>query len=77
MDANAARANVVEMMTSADQAPARESTWWREWRVISVAKSLSGMWGLRWRRGFHECVDRRWTISVVPSKMKSEQYSQR
>nr|CAN79143.1 hypothetical protein VITISV_040461 [Vitis vinifera] len=62
------------MMTLADQAPTRESAWQR---VISIAESLRGACSLRWRRGFHECVDRRWTISVVPSKMKSEQYSQR
>ena len=42
MDADAARANVVEMMTSADQAPARESAWRR---LISVVESLSGAWG--------------------------------
>ena len=55
-------------------------TW--HWRVSSgdiaradVAERMT--YGLRWRRGFHECVDRRWTISVVPSKLKSEQYSQR
>ena len=55
-------------------------TW--HWHVSSgdvaradVAERM--MYGLRWRRGFHECVDRRWTISVVPSKLKSEQYSQR
>ena len=42
MDADAARANVAEMMTSADQAPARESAWRR---LISVVESLSGAWG--------------------------------
>ena len=45
MDANVARANVAEMMMSADQAPARESVWRREWRLISIAESLSGAWG--------------------------------
>ena len=45
MDADAARANVAEMMTSTDQAPARESAWQREWRIISVVESLSGAWG--------------------------------
>ena len=42
MDADAARADVAEMMTSADQALARESAWRC---VISVAESLSGAWG--------------------------------
>ena len=42
VDADAARADVAEMMTSADQAPTRGSAWRR---VIRVAESLSGAWG--------------------------------
>ena len=42
MDADSTRDDVVEMMTSADQALARESAWRR---VISVVGSLSGAWG--------------------------------
>ena len=59
-------------MTSADQWMLTQLglTWQR-------VETRGGVCGLRWRRDIHECVDRRWTISVVPSKMKSEQYSQR
>ena len=42
MDSDAARANVAEMMTSVDQAPACESAWRR---MINIAESLSGAWG--------------------------------
>ena len=59
-------------MTSADQWMLTQLglTW-------QCVEARGGVCGLRWRRDIHECVDRRWTISVVPSKVKSEQYSQR
>ena len=55
MNADVARADVAEGMTSADQVPAREQrvqgncgAWWRVWRVISVAAALRGAWGHVW-----------------------------
>ena len=45
------------------------------WRVSCCADSFGGAWELRWWSGFHEMVDRRRKILVVPAKTQSEQGS--
>ena len=48
-----------------NEAAARGSAWSAEQQLWTAR---GGVCSLRWHRGFHECVDRRRTISVVPSK---------
>ena len=63
---------------------ARDSAWWSleahddAWVLAqNLLAAREGTWQIRWWLGFHNRVDRRRKILVVPAKTQSEQGSQR
>ena len=87
-DVAVASANDVAMMTSLGLTSARGTgAWqrvgardgaWSAWDLVqNFLAAREGAWQLRWWSGFHEQLDRRKMILVVPAKTQSEQGSRR